>query len=318
MSAEANTTSTSAAAPAPAASAQQQQSLTPQANPEAEGLLKQADMLKEQQTEAVKALEKERLEKEAMAKKLAYYEQKAAKEAEEYRVAQEPKYKEYIEELQVTAGKKLDEAKLKQYHTLFTNPQFKDDADVMFAQHKEMVELRASKKQHLEELAKERAEKAKLNETVSKASMQVNSMRKSYVEASAAAAGGAEERKQVSVSASLNANEIMCADPSVAELPFLQKYGYSNNVDVNASAASGPYGGVKPIRKSVIAAREHPLLYDEDGEMNFPNSARYHNPTFFAWMVNEAPLDKVDLSDYVSINASKSFIEPKRVDGDNF
>ena len=312
MSAEANT-AVPATTPASAGAG-----ITPQSNPEAEGLLKQADMLKEQQTEAVKALEKERAEKEAIAKELAFFRQKAAKEAEEYRVAQEPKYEEFIKELEITAGKLSDEKK-KQYHSALTNPNFKEDAAIMLAQHKEMVELRASKKKQEEELAKERAEKAKLNETVAKASQQVSGMRKSYVEASAAAAAE-PVRKEVSVTASLNANEIMCADPSVAELPFLQKFGYSNNVDVNASAgaASGPFGGIKPIRKSVMAAREHSLLYDEDGEMNFPNSARYHNPAFFAWMVNEAPMDKVELSDYVSINASKSFLETKRVDGDNF
>jgi len=270
-------------------------------------------MLKEQQTEAVKALEKERQEKEAMAKKIAYFEAKEAKEAELYKQAQEPKYNEFIKELEVTAGK-LSEEKKKQYYSAFTKPQFKEDADILFNQHKEMVELRASKKRQEEELAKERAEKAELSKTVSKAAQQVSGMRKSYVDASASV-----ERKEVSVVASLNANEIMCAEPSVAELPFLQKYGYSNNVDVNASAAaSGPFGGTKPIRRTVMAAREHGLLFDEEGELNFPNSARYHNPTFFAWMVNEAPLDKVDLNDYVSINASKSFIDPKRVDGDNF
>lgn len=314
MSAEANAQASSAPASAGAG-----QSITPNANPEAEGLLKQADMLKEQQTEAVSALEKERAEKAAMAAELAFFRKQAAEEAERYKVAQEPKYNEFIKELEVTAGK-LSEEKKKQYYSAFTKPQFKEDAEIMYAQHKEKVELRASKKQFEEELAKEREEKNKLKETANKASQQMSGMRRTYVDATnhQQQQQQVETRKEVTVTASLlNPNEIMSADPSVAELPFLQKFGYSNNVDVNASSA-GPFGGIKPIRKSVMAAREHGLLYDEEGELNFPNSARYHNPTFFAWMVNEAPMDKVDLTDFVAINASKSFVETKRVDGDNF
>lgn len=313
MSAEAQTS-------APLAPASAGQSITPNANPEAEGLLKQADMLKEQQTEAVSALEKERAEKAAMAAELAFFRKQAAEEAERYKIAQEPKYNEFIKELEVTAGK-LSEEKKKQYYSAFTKPQFKEDAEIMYAQHKEKVELRASKKQFEEELAKEREEKNKLKETAVKASQQMSGMRRTYVDATNHQQQQVETRKEVTVTASLlNPNEIMSADPSVAELPFLQKFGYSNNVDVNASSAgaAGPFGGIKPIRKSVMAAREHGLLYDEEGELNFPNSARYHNPTFFAWMVNEAPMDKVDLTDFVAINASKSFVETKRVDGDNF
>lgn len=279
---------------------------------DAEGLLKQADMLKEQQMEAAKQLEKEKSEKSAMQKELEFYRAKAAAEAEEYKKQQEPKFNEYIEQLQITAGKKLPESKIAQYRTLFTVPQFKEDADAMYAQHKQTVELKASAKKFEEELAKERAEKAQLTATLSKASQQVGGMRKSYADALSAERIEEPVRKEVGVTASLNANEIMAAMPSVADLPFLQKYGFSNEVGVNASAAGG--GGAKLIRTSVQAAREHRLLLDEDGDLQFPASARYHNPTVFAWMVNEAPLNTMDLSDHVAINASRTFVEEKRVD----
>ena len=246
-----------------------------------------------------------------MQKELEFYRAKAAAEAEEYKKVQEPKFKEYIEQLQITAGKNLPESKIAQYKTLFTVPQFKEDADAMYAQHKQTVELRASAKKFEEELAKERAEKAQLMATQSKLSQQVGGMRKSYADALSAERIEEPQRKEVGVTASLNANEIMAAMPSVADLPFLQKYGFSNEVGVNASASGG---GAKLIRTSVQAAREHRLLLDEDGDLQFPASARYHNPTVFAWMVNEAPLNTMDLSDHVAINASRTFVEEKRVD----
>lgn len=307
MSAEPANTNTTTTAPiaVPATAA-------PTANPEAESLLKQADILKEQQMEAAKALEKERADRSQLEKELAHYRARAAAEAAKYAAAQEPKYKEYVEQLQITAGKTLPEGKLKQYHTLFTDPEFKEDAEVMFAAHREMVELKASAKARDEELAKERAEKAKLNETLTKATQQVGSMRKSYADA---IQPQEPVRKEVGVNCSLNANEILCAAPSVAELPFLQKYGFSNEVNVNASGSGGGGAqGCKPFRTSIAPAREHRLLYDEDGDLQFPNSARYTNPTRFAWMVNEAPFQTTDLSEIVSINASGTFIEPKRVE----
>lgn len=303
---------TNSAAVAPAAAAPASAPAPASNNEAAEGLLKQADMLKEQQMEAAKQLEKEKSEKSAMQKELEFYRAKAAAEAEEYKKVQEPKFNEYIEQLQITAGKKLPENKVAQYRTLFTVPQYKEDADAMYAQHKQTVELKASAKKFEEELAKERAEKAQLMATQSKLSQQVGGMRKSYADALSAERIEEPVRKEVGVAASLNANEIMAAMPSVADLPFLQKYGFSNEVGVNASAAGG--GGAKLIRTSVQAAREHRLLLDEDGDLQFPASARYHNPTIFAWMVNETPLNSMDLSDHVAINASRTFVEEKRVD----
>ena len=62
-----------------------------------------ADMLKEQQMEAAKQLEKEKSEKSAMQKELEFYRAKAAAEAEEYKKQQEPKQrkkqKNYLKEL---------------------------------------------------------------------------------------------------------------------------------------------------------------------------------------------------------------------------
>lgn len=317
MSESASVQPTTAAAQAPApqqtstapAVAAPQGSITPHSNPEAEGLLRQADMLKEQQLESQKA-------QSAMEKELSYYRTKAKAEAEEYKKVQEPKVKEYIDQLEATTGDKLTEQERLAYFNAFTNPTHKKDADRLFKQHQQTVELVASKKKFEQELAVERSEKAKLAEMVAKASQQVGGMRKSYADSLNVAAEQQQmepARKEVSVGASLNANEIMCAAPSATELPFLQTYGFSNEVGVNASG-SGFMTGSKPFRTSITAAREHSHLIDEEGDLQFPHSARYHNPTRFAWMVNEATFQQTDLSNFVAINASKTFIEERRVD----
>ncbi|MBX9637212.1 MAG: hypothetical protein K2Q45_06645 [Nitrosomonas sp.] len=298
-----NTATNNAAAPAPAADT---------ASADAQGLLQQADMLKEQQMEAAKLLEKEKQANLALQRELAAYRAKAEAEQEAYAKAQEPKLQEYLEQIQITAGKKLPESKVLQYRNMFTRLEFKEDADLHYANMREKIELRASAKKAEEEAAKLKNEKMQLEVTLSKASQQVGGMRKTYAEALAPERMEEPARKDVSVTASLGANEIMCAAPSSADLPFLQKFGFSNEVGVNAS--ENPFGQTKPIRRSVQAAREHRLLYDENGDCQFPASARIHNPHIFGWYVNESPVMTMDLSDMVSINASKTFIEEKRVD----
>ncbi len=61
-------------------------------------------------------------------------------------------------------------------------------------------------------------------------------------------------------------------------------------------------------------AATHKHLRDEEGNVNFPGSARYHAPTFFAWMTTNEQLINGDLSDVVNIVASKDEIERRSVD----
>jgi small-conductance mechanosensitive channel len=84
-------------------------------NREAEDLLKQTDMLKEQVTSQDEEVKK-------MRAKLEYFERKAAEEAEVYKKSQEPRYEEYIAGLEASTGEKLTEAERKQYYSAFTNP----------------------------------------------------------------------------------------------------------------------------------------------------------------------------------------------------
>ena len=103
----------------------------------------------------------------------------------------------------------------------------------------------------------------------------------------------------VGVNASLKAGDILCAMPGTHELPFLMQHGYSNEVNVNASSIYGNQN--KTFRTSVQAARTHNHLVDEEGELNFPMSARYLNPVVMGWMVNESNLATADLSNYTTM-----------------
>ena len=84
----------------------------------------------------------------------------------------------------------------------------------------------------------------------------------------------------------------------------MKAYGYVPEVNVNASA-SDPFGGGRPYVRTVPVAAGHRFLRDEEGYDNFPMSARHHAPAYFAWMANNAELTTTDLSDIVTLNASK-------------
>jgi hypothetical protein len=95
------------------------------------------------------------------------------------------------------------------------------------------------------------------------------------------------------------------------QLPFLVKnFSGPANGEVNASGAGG-------FRRTVMAAREHRLVYDEDGEPNHPASARHQNPHLYSFWCNDSGLaaaDPAELSNYVQFNAPRTFSEEKRVD----
>ena len=308
----------SAATPTPA-TAGAADSIMPTQNKEAEDLLKQTSLLKEQVNEAT--AERERLRK--MEQQLAYYQAKEREEAEIYKKNQEPKFNEYVAGLVTASGKELTELEKKQYYEAFTNPQHKHHAERMYNAHVHTVQLAASKKAKEDEmsaaLAAKEAEIKRLSEAIAKSNSAVGGMRASYANAmkleTPAAAAAEENRKEVGVSASrMGLNEIMNAPPSVAELPFLREHGFCTEVGVNASATAAA-NGQRLMPVSVAAAREHRNLYDpETHEPNFPASARYVSPATFAWYINHSSILSDDVSDMVAINASRTFIEEKRVE----
>ena len=279
----------------------------------AEETLKQMDNLKEQ----LKQAEKEREEAKKMAEELAYHRKKDAEAAEQYKKEREPQAKEYIEAQERILGGPLEEAIKKQYYNAFTNPEFKKNADILWKQHQHALAVEASAKAKEDELVKVTTEKAKLSETLSKVGQQAGGMRASYAQSLTPAQAEAENRKAVDVNASdkLGFNEILCATPAAWEmqLPFLVQNRFNPaGGDVNASGTENPYS-----RRTVQAAREHPLLIDENGERQFAASARYLAPHIFGFMCNNSGLaqaDPAELSNYVQFNAARTFSEEKRVD----
>ncbi len=314
------TTTSTQAAPAPAAAAApaQQSSIMPPAgqNKEAEDLLRQTDLLKEQLKDA------EKLKAEN-----AYWRKKADEEAEKYKKEREPQAKEYIEAQEKMLGKQLDEAIKKQYMNAFTRPEFKDNADLLWSQHKHTVELTASAKSVADELNAVKAERVKLSETLAKVGQQVGGMRASYAQSlsheltpaqsEAAMAMDDANRKAVGVTASRGAlalNEIMVAAPSASELPFLVKGGYSRTVNGDVNASASDYDQHRTIRTSVQAAREHRLLRDENGELQFAASMRYHFPAGMGWFCNESGLDRADSHEFENFVQIKESFQRKAAD----
>lgn len=312
-----------AAAPAPAA-APAQAGLSTADRQLADESLKQMDLLKEQQRSAQQELEKERAKNKALLERAAVLEEKEKAAAEQYRLEREPQAKEYIEAQEKILGGPLEEAIKKQYYNAFTNPDFKKNADILWKQHKHAVELAASAKTKEdalktkeEELKTIITEKTQLSETLSKVGQQAGGMRASYARSLTPAQTEAAELQQkavgVNASEKLALGEIMCATPQAWEmqLPFLVKnFSGPANGEVNASGSAGH-------RRTVMAAREHRLVYDEEGDLNHPASARHLNPALFGFWCNDSGLsaaDPAELSNYVQFNAKRTFLEEKRVD----
>lgn len=298
---------------------------------EMESMVKQTDYLKEQLNESNRAreqAEQARMSAEEKQELEALRKERAAR-LQAYAEKNKDKAAEYIKWREEQDGAPLKEEEKKMFTNVFTNPGFERDALRFEGDMKRTVELAASKQlreKELEdykaaqqaELEKLKAEKQKLTELIGQGSA---NMRASYA-AALQNKHVLEEpkmedegvRRTVGVAASRDdASMIMMARPSAEELGFLQAYNFTNKVSIAAS--SDPYAPQERLfRDSIQAAPLHRQLRDEDGELNFPASMRYTNPSVFAWMVNESGLPQTpDLSNYVQFNSSKTFTEPKRV-----
>lgn len=302
-------------------------------NREAESILKQADLLKEQLNAKDKAtqeqqqtLEKERQEKLKLQEELAYYRKKAQAEAEAYAKEQEPKYREYIAALEEQTGKKFDEEKKKRIYNTFTDPRLKDDVDDMWKVHQHTVSVTAAKKALEDDREKEKKqyelEKTKLTETLSKAAQSVGSMRATYAQAltphvtELPKAENDSYRKNVEVTAGLHLSDMMeVPQPSKFETTQLRAYGYSNEVLVNAAARDEDGNAYRPTRTSIRKAPEHNQLIDpETKDYNFDGSLRYTSPIYYAWLTRESGLLNPDVDVSGLVNVKSFTLEEKRVD----
>lgn len=293
-------------------------------------LLEQAAQLKTQLTEETKA-------KEAQAQKMAQMEAdlsrlrkleeavaaKAKQEQDAYEKAQLPKYEAYVSEL--TASKTpLSEDMKADLKRQFTDLRFKDVAEFFEGQHRRMVELAASKKEAEEKLKAEQEDKKKLESAVTKTSQVLNHSRSEFAQSLSSKDSKEDESRRKTVndafSSDVNASaggldRIMSLEPGMEETDFLRAYGFRPRDDlVGVHASSSLYNGGRVGLTSVPVAASHTLLYDEDGNLNNPDSARFGGQPqklFFGWMCSRKELVTGDLSDVARMREDKNTIERK-------
>ena len=277
-------------------------------------ILQQAEKINTQLDESLKNNEATNAELAQMKEELQYHRAKEAKEAEEYAATQTPKFEKWlaIEE----SEKPLPEKMKVGYKQMWTDIRYKDNANQLETQMNRVISLQASAASAEEKAAKLAAEKEDLEKSVNASAQAMKSINARASVASTISNSkdvtATEDRKETDVQASLNLGAIMVRGPSDAELPFLQSYGYSSEIDVNASAHDR-FGGNKSFRTSIQAAPRSTQDRDEHGHLNFPASAR-NIPgcdTLFAFMCENKGLRTADFSELVNIKASKNQVVRK-------
>lgn len=299
---------TNAAVAQPPAAAEQQ-------NQDAQELLKQADQLKDQLDSESKVRVDMETAMQQMAKELEYHREREKQAADAYRARQEPKFHQYVSELKASKGGELSEKMIEGYRSAWTDPKFRESAEVLEAQLNTMLELKASKKALEDQLKLAAQEKETLQSTVTATSKVLNSTRGKVAEALSKKEDAMVVEEKTSVNAS-SLDLIMTHDPSADELGFLRPYGYGTASDVQASANNDRFSTLKQIRTSVPRPKEHRLSRDKDGYPNFPNSFRYidRNNSLFALMCSEPAYRTVDLSGIVKASAGYNNIKRKDAD----
>ena len=308
-----------AAAPAPTATTTGPAGATPQQEsiPGHELLLETNNMkhalnnelkARQEMEERTKALEKKNQDYEA---KLKYFEEKERQEAEAYAKQQEPKAERYIQALTASkAGAMLTEADKQGFRRAFMDIKMRKNAEFYDKQYEEMVELQAAKEKEATEKKALLEEVEKLKNANAMGAKLINNARTNFVNALETPTTTTEAA--VAASKGLELNGMMEVPiPSLAELPFLRQGGYRASSDVNASQ----YGASKPMVTHVPIYATNRLHEDENGELNFPNSAR-NIPgcdVIFHWMCDNPHLRSGDLGSLVNI--VPKYNTQKRLDG---
>lgn len=193
----------------------------------------------------------------------------------------------------VETGQELTPQKKEAYTKTFLDPDLKAYKEDYMAMQRKTAEVTASKKTFEEESARliqaEREKAKALEDAMTKTTQVLSRSRAGYAAAMQSTAAPVEHEesrvteKDIAIKASRRLGEIMCPAPSAVELPWLQDLGYSNDASVTASAGSGGYQrSYRPLKESIPAAPEHKHLYDRSGQVELPNSMRFHNPAFFS------------------------------------
>lgn len=304
------------------------QSITPNANPSAEGLLRQADSLTEKLMETQKQLQ------------LA--QTKAAQEAEERRKAEERwqqysnnyansnkgRGEAYIKHIE-GKGVALDDATKQMYMATFTKPEHEPHANRFWSEMQADVQVAASRKAQDEKLAAMEAEQKRLQDQLREATNAISKgLRSNYADALAASVPGPESANTLSVAASaaagsgrpvIPAGHVMVQAPTAIELPFLKEAGVSGGFSVTASATAG---GDEPdylraMLSSVPMAPNHGLAkFDpHTNNMNLEHSMRVYHPALFHWLAGSSGLLHANVDHLTHVTDSKMFRnEEQRVD----
>jgi hypothetical protein len=250
------------------------------------------------------------------------FKERFAHQAKIYAEKAEPMFKEWLANFESNLASEgrpaLSEETKAQYRQAFTNPDLEERRAELWANHQHNVKVTASRKALEDKLKEQELEQARLKEEVAKANQKLGSgLRAGYAETIAAAAeetvavnaSGGRARGPGGASQALAPGEIMVAAPSVAELPFLKKAGFSGGFSVTASNASTGEPEYRAMRSAPVrAAPAHSLLRDpETKDINFPRSIRYSHPAIFGWLMNESGLLHTDVSHMTHVTNSSVF-----------
>lgn len=287
---------------------QQQNAVAP------EELLKQVDRLKEQENQRKE--ENERL-REENARFRAWQQQ----QVEEYAKAQLPKYEEFVKVLKEQEGEDFfSEQQLVQYKNAFCDPAFKEDCALLEKQHLSRVETAASKKKMAEELEQLRKDNEQLKQVVNKTTQVMNHSRSEIANVLSgdkdvdkmAADASTRKRGTIEASRELTLKGMMVAEsPSVAELGFLKKHGFSAAPEGEVNASQCADGEWRPLPTTFKPAPLHRNSFDQYGDKQFPLSWRENNKQIFSWMCGNDGLRNGDLSHLVSFNTKFDLKETK-------
>ena len=282
---------------------------TPAAASEAGELLKEGNKLKETLNQQREVAEKQNSELEQMRQRLAEYEAVEAKRQEEYKAANMERANTYIAALEKSNGAPLADGLKQNMIATFTtdNPNMRAAANALWKQHQQTVAVAASldaKAKELEQIQKDKNALQKAVGTVRTVMTEAsNTPRKAIAES----VQPEKELEQKEVNASKPPVEddrfVYIPKASAAELPWMQPYNDSGDIQVNAS------GGRRALAKPPL-----PNMTVLEGEDRVPfASARIRNPAFFAWMTDpKLGLAKRDLSTVARINASMDEITEKK------
>lgn len=246
---------------------------------EAGEILRQADLLKQ--------------ENAGLQRELAAFRAAKEEEAKQYAASQQGKLDEYIKSLEERQGAITPEER-NVLRAAFTNPQYKRDAERMWKEHQHTVSVTASAKAFEKQLAEMKAANEQLMATQTKLSQSLAtgpaSMRASYATSVSLDHNDAPQMKMAGVAASAESanalGQIMGPMPSASEkqFGFLSEYGFAAEPGVKASSTGGL---LRPMRTSVPEAPTHDMLFDQKtNEPNFPASMRHHAPHIFGYLTN--------------------------------